>query len=76
MSVATGTSGAAAPSASGVATGSTAKPRSMPTTKRSTAGPRSSTEDLRTIVRENMEWVTDTFAAALAADLITADDFS
>jgi hypothetical protein len=34
------------------------------------------TEDLRTIVRENMEWVADTFAAALAADLITADDFS
>ncbi len=33
------------------------------------------TEDLRTIVRENMEWVADTFAAALAADLITADDF-
>ena len=32
-------------------------------------------EDLRTIVRENMEWVADTFAAALAADLITADDF-
>ncbi|HEY1355974.1 MAG TPA: hypothetical protein VGF09_06630 [Solirubrobacterales bacterium] len=34
------------------------------------------TEDLRTIVRENMEWVADTLAAALAADLITADDFS
>ncbi len=34
------------------------------------------TEDLRTIVRENMERVADTFAAALAADLITADDFS
>ena len=33
-------------------------------------------EDLRTIVRENMERVTETFAAALAADLITADDFS
>ena len=33
-------------------------------------------EDLRTIVRENMEWVADTFAAALAADLITADDFA
>ncbi len=33
-------------------------------------------EDLRTIVRENMEWVADTFTAALAADLITADDFS
>jgi hypothetical protein len=33
-------------------------------------------EDMRTIVRENMEWVADTFAAALAADLITADDFS
>jgi len=33
------------------------------------------TEDLRTIVRENMEKVADTFAAALAADLITADDF-
>ena len=32
-------------------------------------------EDLRTIVRENMERVTETFAAALAADLITADDF-
>ena len=33
-------------------------------------------EDLRTIARENMERVTETFAAALAADLITADDFS
>jgi hypothetical protein len=33
-------------------------------------------EALRTIVRENMERVTETFAAALAADLITADDFS
>ena len=33
-------------------------------------------EGLRTIVRENMERVTETFAAALAADLITADDFS
>jgi hypothetical protein len=33
-------------------------------------------EDLRTIIRENMEWVANTFAAALAADLITADDFS
>jgi hypothetical protein len=33
-------------------------------------------ETLKTIVQENMERVADTFAAALAADLITADDFS
>jgi len=33
-------------------------------------------ETLKDLVRENMEWVADTFAAALAADLITADDFA
>lgn len=32
-------------------------------------------EHLKGLERENMEWVADTFATALAADLITADDF-
>jgi hypothetical protein len=33
-------------------------------------------ENLRALIQENMERVADTFAAALAADLISADDFS
>ena len=33
-------------------------------------------DQLKALERENMEWVADTFASALAADLITADDFS
>jgi hypothetical protein len=33
-------------------------------------------EALSQISRENMQYVADTFAAALAADLITADDFA
>jgi len=32
-------------------------------------------EALKQIAHENMQYVADTFAAALAADLITADDF-
>jgi len=34
------------------------------------------TEVLKALERENMRYVTETFAAALEADLITADDFS
>ena len=33
-------------------------------------------EALKQIEHENMQYVADTFAAALAADLITADDFA
>lgn len=39
-------------------------------------GTRSLNEVLKTLEHENMEWVAETFAAALAADLISADDFS
>ena len=39
-------------------------------------GTRELSESLKTMVRENMEWLGNTFAAALAADLISADDFS
>ena len=33
-------------------------------------------DNLKALERENMEWVAETLAAALAADLISADDFS
>jgi predicted nucleic acid-binding Zn-ribbon protein len=33
-------------------------------------------DELKARERENMEWIADTFASALAADLISADDFS
>ena len=39
-------------------------------------GTRALAEQLKTLERENMEWIAETFATALAADLITADDFS
>jgi hypothetical protein len=39
-------------------------------------GTRKLAENLKAIERENMERVADNFASALAADLITADDFS
>ena len=73
---ATGDSGAAARSASGAATPSTASARSTPTTRSSTAGTQAlSRGPPASRVRENMQRVADSFAAALAADLMTADDF-
>ena len=39
------------------------------------AGTSRLSEALKEIEHENMQYVADTFAAALAADLITADDF-
>ena len=38
-------------------------------------GTRDLTEVLKALEHENMQYVADTFAAALHADLITADDF-
>ncbi|HJX33123.1 MAG TPA: hypothetical protein VJ257_02905 [Solirubrobacterales bacterium] len=38
-------------------------------------GTRELTEELHAMEQENMRHVADTFAAALAADLITAEDF-
>jgi hypothetical protein len=38
-------------------------------------GTRSLNEVLKALEHENMEWIADTFAAALEADLISADDF-
>jgi hypothetical protein len=32
--------------------------------------------ELKGLERENMEWIADAFAVALAADLITAEDFT
>ena len=40
------------------------------------AGTSELSEALKEIEHENMQYVAETFAAALAADLITADDFS
>jgi hypothetical protein len=39
-------------------------------------GTRSLSDVLKTLEHENMQFVADTFAAALEADLITADDFA
>jgi len=38
-------------------------------------GTRALSDGLKALERENMQWVADTFSAALAADLISADDF-
>jgi hypothetical protein len=38
-------------------------------------GTRALSEALKALEHENMQFVADTFSAALAADLITADDF-
>ena len=38
-------------------------------------GTRALAEVLKTLEHENMEFMVDTFSTALAADLITADDF-
>jgi hypothetical protein len=38
-------------------------------------GTRALSEVLKTLEHENMEYIVETFSAALAADLITADDF-
>jgi hypothetical protein len=38
-------------------------------------GTRALSDVLKTLEHENMQFVADTFAAALEADLITADDF-
>jgi hypothetical protein len=38
-------------------------------------GTRTLSEVLKALEHENMQFVADTFSAALAADLITADDF-
>ena len=38
-------------------------------------GTRALSEVLKALEHENMQFVADTFSAALAADLITADDF-
>lgn len=38
-------------------------------------GTRALSGELKALERENMQWVADTFTAALAADLISADDF-
>lgn len=40
------------------------------------AGTEALAKNLEEVERENMEWVANVFAAALAADLIGADDFS
>lgn len=39
------------------------------------SGTRALSEVLKALEHENMQYVVDTFAAALEADLITADDF-
>jgi hypothetical protein len=39
------------------------------------AGTQALNDNLADLARENMQWVTDSFVAALDADLITADDF-
>jgi hypothetical protein len=39
------------------------------------AGTQVLNDNLADLARENMQWVTDSFVAALDADLITADDF-
>ena len=39
-------------------------------------GARALSDELKALEREHMEWVAETFASALAADLITADDFA
>jgi hypothetical protein len=39
-------------------------------------GTRALGDELKSLEQENMRWIADTFSAALAADLITADDFS
>lgn len=38
-------------------------------------GTRTLSDVLKALERENMQWVADTFSAALDADLISADDF-
>ena len=72
---ATGASGGAAPSASGSATRSTAKREIDAFDEELDFGTQALSEVLKALEHENMQYVADTFAAALAADLITADDF-
>ncbi len=73
--MATGASGGAAPSASGSCDEVHGEAEIDAFDEELDLGTRALSEVLKTLEHENMQYVADTFSAALDADLITADDF-
>ena len=72
----TGGSGAAAPSASGAATGVHGEGEIDAFDEQLDLGAHELADELQALERSNMATMADTFVAALAADLISADDFA